>query len=126
MNLRISTEAHVQSLAKKLMQFVEADKPMSVEVKPYKKRRSVDQNSRMWALITQISQQMPPHMDGVWHSPEAWHEYFKRRFLGVEPGPFGKPIPKSTAKLITVEFCSYCDEIEAWAAGEGIVLGLDG
>lgn len=77
--------------------------------------RSNQQNSRYWALMTAISQQAPEHMGGEWHAPEVWHEYCKRRWLGVEAGPFGEGVPRSTARLKVGEFNDYMEQIEAWA-----------
>jgi len=85
------------------------------EIKP---TRSLDQNARYWALLTAISQQAPSHMGGEWHSPEVWAEYCKRRFLGMESGPWGNGVPRSTRKLKIGEFADYMTEIESWAYDE--------
>ena len=122
---RIADAPSVQQLAVKLRTHVDAGYPMKVTVERWKKKRSVDQNARMWAILNALSKSAPPYMDGQWYSPDVWHEYMKRRFLGVEPGPFGEPATKSTAKLSTVEFSGYCDQIEAWIAEEGIILEND-
>ena len=120
--LHIKSVNEVYRFANRLITSVEAGRDLKVTVERWKKSRTVDQNRRMWAILTQLSRCAPPHMDGQWYSPEIWHEYMKRRFLGVEPGPFGEVVPKSTAKLSTLEFSGYCDQIEAWCAEEGIVL----
>lgn len=86
-----------------------------VTIEELKPKRSLEQNARYWALLTEISKQAPSHMGGEWHSPDTWHMYCRRRFLGVEPGPFGEGVPKSTAKLGIGAFGDYMTEIEAWA-----------
>ena len=89
-----------------------------VSIEEIKPTRSIEQNSFYWALLTAISKQAPSHMGGEWHSPEVWAEYCKRRFLGVERGPFGGGVPKSTRKLKVGEFADYLAEIESWAHEE--------
>lgn len=92
--------------------------PVAVEVKQHKPSRSVEQNARYWALLTEISQQAPSSMGGEWHSPEVWHEYCAKRFLGMEAGPFGHGVKKRTSTLKISEFADYMAEVEAWAADE--------
>jgi len=92
--------------------------PVRITAEPHEPGRTAEQNARYWALLTEISQQAPASMDGVWYSPEAWHEHCKRRFLGVEAGPFGEPIAKSTKRIGVKKFGLYMDEIEAWAVTE--------
>lgn len=89
-----------------------------VSIEEAKPNRSLEQNSRYWALLTAISQQAPAYMGGEWHSPETWHHYCASRFLGMESGPFGHGAPKSTRKLKVAEFSDYMTEIEAWAADQ--------
>lgn len=86
-----------------------------ITVEEMKSRRSLEQNARYWALLTAISQQAPAYMGGVWHSPEVWHAYCASRFLGMESGPWGHGVPKSTSKLKVGEFCDYMTQVEAWA-----------
>ena len=59
--------------------------------------------SRWWAYLIQ----------GV-----QWHRYCATRFLGMESGPFGTGVPKSTAKQKVMEFCDYMTQIEAWACDQ--------
>ena len=93
----------------------EAGLQYSVRIEEVKAKRSLEQNSRLWALLTYISQFAPQHMGGEWHSPEVWNEYLARRFLGMVPGPFGEGVRKSTAKLKVMEFSDYMNAIEEWA-----------
>ncbi len=124
-DFKITEESQWNRIYQKAVRpYLEAGKVLSVSIGPYTKKRSVSQNSRYWALLTQISQQMPSHMDGQWFAPEAWHDYCKRRFLGVESGPHGN-YPKSTRKLSVVEFMGYCDEIEAHFIDQGVMFDVD-
>lgn len=120
---RIATADQAQHMTRQIVRAVEHGVVMQVTVQRWAKRRSVDQNARYWAILNEIAANAPPHMDGVWYAPELWAEHFKRKFLGVVPGPFGE-VPRTTTKLSTVDFSAYCDQIEAWAAGEGIILDL--
>jgi len=86
-----------------------------VTIEEVKSKRSLEQNSRLWALYTAISKQAPAYMGGEYHSPETWHRYCQTRFLGMESGPYGTGVPKSTSKLKVGEFCDYMTQIEAWA-----------
>ena len=90
--------------------------PVRVEIEPHKPNRSYEQNARYWALLTEISQQAPSSMGGEWHSPEVWHEYCAKRFLGMEAGPFGHGVRKRTSTLSVGDFGDYMTQIEAWAA----------
>lgn len=121
----IESESQWHTVFKKAVKpYLEAKKVLTITVEPFRKKRSVDQNARYWAILTEISQKMPPHMDGVWYSSEVWHEAMKQRFLGVKSGPFG-PVTKSTKSLSVVEFSGYMDEIQAWAIDEGIMFDTE-
>jgi len=86
-----------------------------VTIEEVKSKRSLEQNNRYWALMTAISKQAPAYQGGVWYSAEVWHAYCATRFLGMESGPYGTGVPKSTSKLKVGEFCEYMVEIEIWA-----------
>ena len=87
-----------------------------VTVEELKSTRTLEQNSRLWALLTEISKQAPDYMGGEHHDPEVWLEYLGRRFLGVVPGPFGDGVRKSTRGLKVGEMCDFQTQIEIWAA----------
>lgn len=89
-----------------------------ISVAEMKSKRSPQQNARYWALLNEISRIAPSFMGDEWHSPEVWHEYCKRRFLGVDPGPFGGGVPRTTTKLKVGEFADYMTQVEAWAVDQ--------
>ena len=89
-----------------------------VTVEELKPTRSVEANARLWALYTAISKAAPDYMGGEHHSPEVWHTYLAGRFLGMEPGPFGTGVRKSTARLKVGEFSDYMQEVEAFAVDQ--------
>ena len=121
----IIRDAEIRENCVRYLQGLGLDQPWEVVIQPFKKNRTSQANRRHWALMTQISQQMPPHMDGVWHAPEVWHAFFCRQFLGVEVMRMdGREIPvrKSSAKLNTAQFSDLDTQIEAWAAEHGLVF----
>ena len=89
-----------------------------------KSRRSSEANRRYWALLHEISEGVKP--DGKQYGSEAFHDYFKTKFLGADDRelPNGKTlvIPHSTADLDTAEFGDYLDQVQAWAAERGVQL----
>lgn len=93
-------------------------------LRPLKSKRSIEQNKRYWKLLLELS-------DVAWvgdrqFTKDAWHEYFKREFIGIEELPGGGQIGISTAKLSVEEFGNYMTRIEQWAAEQGWPLMLEG
>ena len=104
---------------------LDLERPIEVTAEPYKTARSAQQNARYWVLITRISQDMPAHMGGEWHSPETWHELFKKMFLGMEGIDINGVTygaVKSSRKLKVDEFGDFMTQVEAWAGEHGIGL----
>ncbi len=100
-------------------------KPLRVTIGPHEESRRAKQNARYWALLTRIAQGMPSHMDGAYHTPEVWHEFHKKQFLGVEGVEIDGTlthVTKSTRKLKVKEFNDYMTQVEAWAAEHEIWL----
>ena len=91
-------------------------KPWAVEINEEKSKRSKIQNDRYWAILKEISDQA--WIEGKQFSSEIWHEYLKRKFLGVDDLPITGTVAKSTQKLNTAQFSIYSQEVEAWAASE--------
>lgn len=90
----------------------------SVEIKKYKKNRSLAQNRTYWLWLGIIGE-----FNG--DSPEDLHELFKLRFLGHEEKTImGESVTlvRSTAKLTTLEFGEYLVKVEMLAKQLGIVL----
>lgn len=119
MNFRLHTREDWQRIVAyvKGLPWARDGKPVQyrVSIEEAHEPRRLAQNSRYWALVTAISQQAPAHMGGEWHHPEVWHEYLAGRFLGMEAGPFGHGVRRSTRRLKVLEFADYMTECEAWA-----------
>lgn len=83
------------------------------------KRRSA-QNRRYWAVLHEIAEQL--NISDV----EAWHEWAKRRFIGVKEVtlPDGEivAVGKSSTELSVKDFADYMTSIEAWAVDNGVIF----
>mgnify|MGYP000897649738 FL=1 len=64
--------------------------------------------------------------NGQRHSAEAFHLYYKSRFLGCDdvrlPNGRTLAIPRSSADLDVAEFGEYLDKVQADAAERGVYL----
>ena len=87
-------------------------------LKVERRRRTPKQNRRYWGngVLNQIAHQAV--INGRKFESEVWHELFKRMFIGVIELPNGDVIGKSSTELSTLEFCEFCDRVEAHAATE--------
>ena len=92
----------------------QAGKPFAVVIAEHKAKRSGEQNRRLWALLNDISANA--WVGGRQFSAEAWHEHFKRQFIGIEELPGGATAGISTTTLGVAEFSAYMDRIEHYAA----------
>lgn len=97
------------------------DKPLSVTVTEHKAKRNNPQNALYWATLREIAEQ--GWVGGKRYSDEAWHEMFKRKFIGLEELPDGSQSGISTTTLNVGDFADYINQIQAYAASElGIVF----
>ena len=89
-----------------------------------KQTRGNPANARLWLLYHAISEKLP--VQGVTHSAETWHLYFKSKFLGCDeaklPSNVVLQIPRSTAKLDVGAFSDYMQKVEVWANEHGVFL----
>jgi hypothetical protein len=86
-------------------------------------KRTKKQNKRYWGggVLKQIAEQAV--VNGKQFSADVWHEFAKRKFLGVIELPDGGVVSVSSTNLTTEEFSDYCSKVEAWAASElGVVF----
>ena len=95
------------------------DKPWEVEIKPYKKNRSLRQNKLYFAWMKIIGDQLG-------YESEEIHAIMADKFLVDKFVEYaGKQIKrdKSTSKLNTKEFTDYLQRIDRFVASElGIIL----
>lgn len=96
------------------------DKAWTVEVKQYRRNRTLAQNRLLWMWLDIIAK------DTGNDAEKVLHPYFKHEFLGYERSEFlgieTQELP-STTKLNTKEFTEYLDKIDRFVSGElGITL----
>ena len=106
------------------------DKPLSVEIKPYKRKRTLDQNALYWLWLTDLSKYLVSK--GRKFATKEWcHDAMRHSFLGYERSELTdvttgevqvRQSLRSTTKLQTGEFTFYLEQIEAWAMGIGCLL----
>jgi NinB protein len=109
-----------QSLWPQIKALLFAEKRLIVEVK--EATRSTEQNARMWAMLTEVSNQV------VWHgrklTPEEWKHVFtaslKRQ--DVVPGLDGGfvVLGQSTSKMGVREMGELMELISAFSAQQGV------
>ena len=91
-----------------------------MSIKEHKDSRSIQQNKRYWALITEISSYLGYTTDEI-HSMLAYkYLSYKEDMLGDEV-----VIVPSTTKLKIKEFNEYYDKVEQFAYGLGFRMDLE-
>lgn len=82
-----------------------------------KSKRSVDQNSRLWKLYTELG-------NHIGLEPDELHQLMGYKFLRYQKDVNGKTeeFIKSTTKLTTADMANYQDSIERWGAEAGFVF----
>lgn len=100
---------------------------MVVEVKP--ETRSLEQNARLWALLTEVSEQVDWY--GKRLTPEEWKHLFTAslRKLSVVPNLEGTgfvALGLSTSKMTRAEMSDLQTLIEAFGAERGVKFSAAG
>ena len=125
---RTREEAHAAAtLAYQHAQAVIANgRPAQIVAKEHDDDRTLRQNKFYWgACLRDISEQA--RIGGQRYTVDAWHELFKRQFLGFEVTKVlvaGRKRPtvirrlRSTARLKVRAMSKYLDEVQAFAATE--------
>lgn len=85
----------------------------SVDIRPYKSKRSLDQNSRYWKLITEAG----AHFG---YEADEFHQLMGYKFLRYAKNR--REFIKSTTKLNTAEMADYQDKIERFCSQHGFVF----
>ena len=91
---------------------------------PLRQKRRDAQNRRYWAILHQIAEQLK--INGNVLIAETWHEWAKRRFIGVIeiPLPDGEIIVvgMSSTELDIPEFNDFMMMVEAWAIDQNVIF----
>lgn len=98
----------------------QAGKPLSVQVSDHKAKRSAEQNRLLWAVLHDIAANA--WVNGKRFSADAWHEQFKREFIGCEELPSRETVGISTSSLSVAEFSTHIEQIVEYASS---VLGIE-
>lgn len=100
--------------------------PVGTRVGLMSPRRSLDQNRRMWAMLTDVSQQ---HKHGDrFYTPDQWKHIFLHalgrevKWLPSLDGETVVPYGQSSSELSKAEMGELMDFIEAWGAENGVIF----
>lgn len=111
-------------------QFLELGRSARLEVTEAKLTRSLDQNSRMWALLSDVASQVEWPVDGKLQrlTPEEWKDVFtaalrkgQRVAQGIEGGFV--MLGARTSRMSVGEMIELQDLIEAFGAQQDVVWG---
>lgn len=83
-----------------------------------KKSRTLEQNSRLWKLYTELG-------NYIGHTPDEVHTLMGWKFLRTQDYIHGEQVEliKSTTKLNIAEMADYQNNIEQWASSIGFIFG---
>lgn len=108
-------------------EFLELGKAAKLEITEAKPTRSLEQNSRLWVLLTQVSRQVQWPVDGKMQhlSPEDWKDMFtaalnkgQRVAQGIDGGFV--MLGSRTSKMSVGEMMDLQTLIEAFMAEHGV------
>lgn len=98
------------------------DRPWALTVERLDRKRSLQQNARLWAILTHVSDQVADE-EGKKYSPETWMSFFKSKFLGKRAISVDGElhlVEKRSSTLKTVEFGEFMTQIEVWSIDHGV------
>lgn len=84
--------------------------------------RTIDQNSKLWAMLSDVSRAKP---DGRQHTPEVWKALFMAacgHAVQFEAGLDGAPFPVGfrSSRLSKSQMVDLIDFISAWGSERGV------
>ena len=98
--------------------------PTQFDWKPYKSKRSLDQNALMWAWLTHMAKHFSSKAGTF--TQDDMHDLMRHKFLGYDERKIGNtelpPQLKSTTKQNVGEMHHYLSQIDMWAATCGCLL----
>lgn len=110
--------------------FLELGKPVRIRVDECVPTRTLDQNAKLWAVLSDISRQVEWHVDGKMQllSPEDWKDILsaglkktQRVAAGVEGGFV--MLGQRTSKMRIGEMIDLIEFAHAFGAEHGVVWG---
>lgn len=109
---------------------LELGKSVKLEMSECKPTRSLEQNSRLWALLHDVARQVKWPVDGreTYLSPEDWKDIFTaslRKGQRVSPGIDGGfvMLGARTSRMTVGEMVDLQTLIEAFGVQNGVVFG---
>ncbi|MBU9534630.1 recombination protein NinB [Burkholderia multivorans] len=96
-----------------------AGKPIVVEVGEYQTKRSSEQNRLLWALLTEIAEQV--ELEGKRFAKEAWYAHYLDLYAPKQEGPRGL-VPVGSSQMTKEQFANFVTRIECHAVQE---LGVE-
>ena len=110
--------------------YLELGQSVKLELSECKPTRSLEQNSRLWALLHDVARQVKWPVDGreTYLSPEDWKDVFSaalRKGQRVSPGIEGGfvMLGARTSKMTVGEMVELQTLIEAFGTQHGVVFG---
>jgi hypothetical protein len=103
--------------------------PQGTRVEFKEPKRTLDQNSRMWAILTDVSRQA--EHNGRKYPPEIWKTIFlhalgrETQFIPSLDGQTFIPLGLSSSQLSKAEMGELFELIEAWCAQNGVELSRE-
>lgn len=94
-------------------------RPLMVTVDEYQAKRSSEQNRLLWALLTEIAEQV--ELEGKRFAKEAWYAYFLDLYAPKQEGPRGL-VPVGSSQMTKEQFANFVTRIECHAVQE---LGVE-
>ena len=110
-----SVKGNAEFLQNRINQ-LDPTKKWQVTARPYKSKRSLDQNSRLWEWYTALG-------NYIGYEREEVHELMGWQFLRSQKviNGINVEVIKSTTKLNTEEMTHYMESIERWASEIGFI-----
>lgn len=118
---------------KKVCEYLQHDKPVMVTIDEFKSKRSLDQNRKLWACLTDISEQVEWPVDGKLQrlSPEDWKDILsaglhksQRVAQGVDGGFV--MLGQRTSKMTVGDMVELIEFIQWFGAEKGVRWSDDG
>lgn len=96
--------------------------PVDAVVNVKEAKRSVDQNAKMWAMLSDVSRAKP---EGRTHTTEVWKCLFMQAcghevqfLMGLDGNPF--PSGFKSSRMSVRQMCELIDFIDAWGSERGV------
>lgn len=97
--------------------------PVGAVVNVREAARSLDQNAKLWAMLSDVSRAKP---DGRRHTTEVWKCLFMQAcghevqfLMGLDGNPF--PSGFKSSRLSKDQMCELIDFIDAWGSERGVI-----